>query len=223
LTFTTLNGEAFQATLTPRNVTEVEDLVKQVLEGETLNPAIALQIKKLHKVAIKAIANTTIQSSTNEELLMQLKKRKKREARTNEQLAGYGRYLGLEILEERATKHLQMVWKDLLRLDPRLFSEIKKPVAIKLSGRGNQRAFTAAVKPFLQLDPAIFTTVILTTWTLESTNSSIQKSQHSRPFQRSQSQRSQPSQPSQPSQATRSGRAIKKRVFLGDESMNKSL
>jgi len=70
---------------------------------------IVLQIKKLHKIAIKAIADTTIQSSTNEELLMQLKKHKKREARTNEQLAGYDRYLESEILKEHAEKHLQAV------------------------------------------------------------------------------------------------------------------
>jgi len=187
LTFIASNGEAFQAALTPRNVTEVEDLVKRVLEGETLDPVIVLQIKKLHKVAVKAIADTTIQSSTNEELLMQLKRRKEREARTDERLAGYGRYLGPEVLEERAAKHLQTVWKGLLQLDPRLFSEIKKPVVIKLSGRGNQKAFTAAARPFLQLDPAIFTTVISTTWTPESTNSSIGKKQHSQPSQHSQS------------------------------------
>ena len=83
LTFVASNGEAFQAVLTPRNVTEVEDLVKRVLEGETLDPAIALQIKKLRKIAVKAIADTTIQSSTNKELLMQLKKHKKRETQTD--------------------------------------------------------------------------------------------------------------------------------------------
>ena len=80
LTFIASNGEAFQAALTPRNVTEVGDLVKRVLEDETLNPVIALRIKKLQKVAVKAITDTTIQSSINEELLMQLKKHKKREA-----------------------------------------------------------------------------------------------------------------------------------------------
>ena len=79
LTFTASNDEAFQAALTSRNVTEVKNLVKQILKDETLDPAIVLQIKKLHKVAVKAIADTTIQSSTNEELLMQLKKYKKKE------------------------------------------------------------------------------------------------------------------------------------------------
>ena len=114
LIFVASNDEAFQAALTSKNVTEVKNLVKQVLKDETLDSTIVLQIKKLHKIAVKAIADTTIQSSTNEELLMQLKKRKEREARTNERLAGYGRYLGSEVLKECAEKHLQAVWKDLL-------------------------------------------------------------------------------------------------------------
>jgi hypothetical protein len=112
--FTASISEAFQAALTSRNVTEVKNLVKQILKDETLDSVIVLQIKKLHKIAVQAIADTTIQSSTNEELLMQLKKHKKREAQINEQLADYDRYLGLEILKERAAKHLQAVWKDLL-------------------------------------------------------------------------------------------------------------
>src|SRR6266496_4191486 len=77
LTYTASNDEAFQAALTSRNVTEVENLVWQVLEGESLDPAIVLQIKKLSKVATKAIVDITIQSSTNEELLTQLKHCKK--------------------------------------------------------------------------------------------------------------------------------------------------
>ena len=82
--FVASNNEAFQAALTPRNVTEVENLVKWVLKDETLDSVIALQIKKLCKIAVKAIADTTIQSSTNKELLMQLKKCKKRETQTDE-------------------------------------------------------------------------------------------------------------------------------------------
>src|SRR6266487_3314145 len=109
LIFVASNDEAFQAALTSRNMTEVKNLVKQILKDKTLDSAIVLQIKKLHKIAVKAIADTTIQSSTNEELLMQLKKRKKREAQINEQLAGYDRYLESEILKERAEKHLQAV------------------------------------------------------------------------------------------------------------------
>ena len=112
--FVASNDEAFQAVLTPRNVTKVKNLVKQILEDETLDSVIVLQIKKLHKVAVKAIADTTIQSSTNEELLMQLKKHKKRETQTDEQLVDYDRYLESEVLEERAAKHLEKVWKGLL-------------------------------------------------------------------------------------------------------------
>ena len=84
LTFIASNDEAFQVALTSRNVTEVENLMKRILEDETLDSVIVLQIKKLHKIAVKTIADTTIQSSTNEELLMQLKKHKKREVQTDE-------------------------------------------------------------------------------------------------------------------------------------------
>ena len=57
----------------------MKNLVKQILKDKTLDSAVVLQIKKLCKVAVKVIANTIIQSSTNEELLIQLKKHKKRE------------------------------------------------------------------------------------------------------------------------------------------------
>jgi hypothetical protein len=42
----TLNEQVF----TPKNTMEVEDLVNRVLEGEDLNPAIALRFEKLSKV-----------------------------------------------------------------------------------------------------------------------------------------------------------------------------
>ena len=79
LIFIASNNEAFQAALISRNVIKMKNLVKQILKDETLDSVIILQIKKLHKIVVKAIADTTIQSSTNEELLMQLKKYKKRE------------------------------------------------------------------------------------------------------------------------------------------------
>src|SRR6266487_1459806 len=109
LIFVASNDEVFQAALTSRNVTEVKNLVKQILKDETLDSVIVLQIKKLHKIAVKAIADITIQSSTNEELLIQLKKHKKREVQINKQLADYDKYLELKILKKCAEKHLQLV------------------------------------------------------------------------------------------------------------------
>ena len=79
MTFIASNNEAFQAALISRNIIDVKNLVKQILKDKTLDSAVVLQIKKLCKVAVKVIANTIIQSSTNEELLIQLKKHKKRE------------------------------------------------------------------------------------------------------------------------------------------------
>ena len=104
MTFIASNDEAFQAALISRNMTEVKNLVKWILKDKILDLVIILQIKKLCKVTVKVITDTTIQSLTNEELLMQLKKCKKREVQTNEWLADYDRYLELEILEEWAAK-----------------------------------------------------------------------------------------------------------------------
>ena len=70
---------------------------------------IALQIKKLYKITVKAITDTTIQSSINKEFLMQLKKCKKRKTQTDKQLVDYDKYLESEILEEHAAKYLEKV------------------------------------------------------------------------------------------------------------------
>ena len=76
--FITSNDEIFQAALTLKNVTKMKNLVKQILKDEIFDLMIVLQIKKFHKIVIKTIADIIIQFSTNEELLMQLKKHKKR-------------------------------------------------------------------------------------------------------------------------------------------------
>ena len=109
LIFVALNDEIFQAALTLRNMTEIKNFMKWVLKDETFDSVIILQIKKFHKIAVKTIADTIIQSSTNEKLLIQLKKHKKRKVWTNEQLADYDRYLESEILKECTAKHLQVV------------------------------------------------------------------------------------------------------------------
>jgi hypothetical protein len=70
LTYIALNNEAFQAALILRNMTEVKNLIQQVLKDKSLNLVIILQIKKLSKIAIKAITNIIIQSSTNKKLLI---------------------------------------------------------------------------------------------------------------------------------------------------------
>ena len=204
--------EDSRACFTPRNVVEVEDLVRRVLEGENLDPAIALQFEKLSKAAIKSIADTVTQSLTNKELLEKLKQRKQKTDREKEkdELLSYGRVLGPEILAEReafaASKRLDIVWKSFLKLDPAaLFREKpQKKRAEKSSSRGTNRAFATAVKPFLQLDPAIFTLVISTSWTLDSPADLPPNSQESQEIS--------------VSQQTRSGRRVKARRFLGDDS-----
>ena len=79
--------------------------MKQILKNKTLNSVIILQIKKFHKIDVKTIVDTIIQSSTNEKFFMQLKKYKKRKVQTDEQLANYDRYLKSEILKKHTIKH----------------------------------------------------------------------------------------------------------------------
>ena len=105
LIFVASNDEVFQAALTSRNVTEIKNLVKQILKNKTFNSVIILQIKKFHKIVVKTIVDTTIQFSTNEKFFMQLKKYKKRKVQIDEQLANYDRYLKSEILKKHTIKH----------------------------------------------------------------------------------------------------------------------
>ena len=65
--------------ITPQNVAQVDELFKQILEGEQLDPAIALKIQKLSKAAFKAIANSAIQHTTNVDLIKAELIKKKRE------------------------------------------------------------------------------------------------------------------------------------------------
>ena len=57
----TTNSNTIQVLITPANVAQVEDLFQGIVKGELqLNPIIHAKLKKLLKVATKAIANAKI-------------------------------------------------------------------------------------------------------------------------------------------------------------------
>ena len=75
-------GESVEVPITPSNVAEVDKLFKRIVEGESrLDPATALNIRKLSKGACKAIANASIQRITNVDLITAELTEKKRSNR----------------------------------------------------------------------------------------------------------------------------------------------
>ena len=70
VTYMGLTGEAVHVPVTPANVVQVEELFKQILKKEPqLDPETVLKLKKLSKCASKAIANASIQHTTNVNLI----------------------------------------------------------------------------------------------------------------------------------------------------------
>jgi hypothetical protein len=70
ITWTGPLGEVVQVPITPVNITQVNKLFKQIVKGKhKLNLAVVLQIQKLQKGASKALANVSIQRTTNISLI----------------------------------------------------------------------------------------------------------------------------------------------------------
>ena len=70
VTYMGLTGEAVHVPVTPANVTQVEELFKQILKEEPqLDSETVLKLKKLSKCVSKAIANASIQCTTNVNLI----------------------------------------------------------------------------------------------------------------------------------------------------------
>jgi len=65
ITWTGPIGEAIQVPITPANIAQVDELFERIIKGKhQLDPAIVLQIQKLRKGASKALANVSIQRTT---------------------------------------------------------------------------------------------------------------------------------------------------------------
>ena len=100
--------------------------------------------------------------------------KKKRVAAGNETLVGYGRYMGADVLKERADwgaqKHFDETWNALGKVGIDLIGQLKvKKAPLKLSGRGNAKAFATSWKEFKTTPEFdIFKIEITTSWILDT-------------------------------------------------------
>lgn len=102
VTWTRLIGEAVQVPITPTNIAQVDKLFKQIIQGEhQLDLAIVLQIQKLRKGALKAIANALIQRTTNMDLIKAKLRNKKRSNRAKGKNYSFACVLNEETIKER--------------------------------------------------------------------------------------------------------------------------
>jgi hypothetical protein len=126
-------GISVEVPFTPLNVAQVERLLKTIVESQSqLNAEVMLGIQKLSKGASKAIANASIQRTTNVDLITAELTRKKRSNRQKNKNYAYGRVLNEEIIQEReAYCKFQDVWRDLSRIQPNLLGEPRKKTARK--------------------------------------------------------------------------------------------
>jgi hypothetical protein len=88
--------------ITLANIAQVNELFQRIIKGERqLDPAIVLQIQKLCKGASKAIANVSIQHTTNIDLIEAELTKKKRANRKRGKNYAFGRVLNEETIKER--------------------------------------------------------------------------------------------------------------------------
>ena len=79
-------GFDFQVLLSPANTQQVQQLLRHVTQGEISNPV----LNKLGKAVIRAMADSSIQSITNVELVELNRRRKEK---VNRSAAYYGSYV----------------------------------------------------------------------------------------------------------------------------------
>ena len=88
--------------ITPSNVVQVNELFKWIIEGDyQLDPAIVFNIQKLWKGAAKAIANASIQRTTNVDLIEAELTKKKQSDRGKGKSYAFGHMLNKETIKER--------------------------------------------------------------------------------------------------------------------------
>ena len=88
-------GFNFQVLLTPANTQQVQQLLRHAIQGEISNPV----LNKLGKAAIRAIADSSIQSITNIELV-ELNRRLNEKVNRSAAYYGNTRIINLDIVRE---------------------------------------------------------------------------------------------------------------------------
>jgi len=107
VTWTGPTGEVVQVLITPANVAQVDKLFKQIIQGKhQLDLAIVLQIQKLRKRALKAIANASIQHTANVDLIKAELRNKKRSNQAKGKNYGFARVLNKETIKEQEEFYL---------------------------------------------------------------------------------------------------------------------
>jgi DDE superfamily endonuclease len=132
ITWTGPSGEVVQVPITPANIAQVNELFKQIVEGEhKLDSAVILQIQKLRKGASKALANVSIQRTTNVGLIEAELTKKKRSNREKGKNYTFGRVLNKETIKERqAFAKFKEHWAWISKCQPNLLILKKKTQAI---------------------------------------------------------------------------------------------
>lgn len=126
----------FQVALTPANTAQIQQILQKITQGvvPTQKPVLTQALEKVGKAAIRAMAESTIQSITNSELV-ELNQRKKQKSTRAKGNYGTARFMNQAVLDERkvtqATKEWNTTITSLLRLGPDIFAPKPRPTPRK--------------------------------------------------------------------------------------------
>ena len=114
---TPLTNHSRYTPITPANVHDLECLFNKIFQENTsLELPILDQLKKVRKGAYKALTAAEIQRVTNNRLLEVAKEEKKRKSRKKGKDCGYGRVMGIEVLQQREQEQKEReflnAWKE---------------------------------------------------------------------------------------------------------------
>jgi hypothetical protein len=109
-------------------------LFNWIVEGENLNPAMLQKLQKLRNAASLAIADSNLQRTTNVDLIVAKKTKKKRANRQKGKQYAYGQVLNEETIAERgAFCMFRDYWQRLSRIQPNLLGKLVKKSVKKAS------------------------------------------------------------------------------------------
>jgi len=156
------SDKGLEVVLTPANTSQVQQLIRQAIEGPS-----GQILQKVGKAAIRAMAESTIEDVTNQELL-ELNRRKKQKASRIGGNYGTARVMNQEIVDERRENQQAKIWQkevnSLLRLGPELFTS-KPPSTRKravVTSAQQTKLWNREVNDLLRLGSELFTSASIT-------------------------------------------------------------